>query len=85
MLYSGGSHEGIDAKRVPTHEAQTLGVQGQGAAICFLFLALVTATLYLSTHSHPVSPNDGQEIAGFLFFANLTMLCNGLANVLMTV
>ncbi|DBB15923.1 TPA: hypothetical protein ACH3X3_003297 [Trebouxia sp. C0006] len=50
-----------------------------------VFMALVTATLFLRTHIHPVSPNDGQEIAGFLFFATLTMLFNGLANLSMTV
>ena len=50
-----------------------------------VFMALVTATLFLRTHIHPVSPNDGQEIAGFLFFATLTMLFKGLANLSMPV
>ncbi|DBB02982.1 TPA: hypothetical protein ACH3X1_013571 [Trebouxia sp. C0004] len=50
-----------------------------------VFMALVTATLFLRTHIHPISPNDGQEVAGFLFFATLTMLFNGLANLSMTV
>ena len=41
-------------------------------------MALVTATLFLRTHIHPISPYDGQEVAGFLFVATLTMLFNGL-------
>ena len=48
-------------------------------------MALVAATLFLRTHIHPISPNDGQEIAGFLFFATLVMLFNGIANLSMTV
>lgn len=48
-------------------------------------IALVAATLYLRTHIHPVSPNDGQEIAGFLFFSTLVMLFNGIAELSLTV
>lgn len=48
-------------------------------------IALVAATLYLRTHIHPISPNDGQEIAGFLFFSTLVMLFNGIAELSMTV
>lgn len=43
--------------------------------------ALVAATLFLRTHIHPVSPTDGQEIAGYLFFATLVMLFNGIAEL----
>ena len=48
-------------------------------------IALVAATLFLRTHIHPISPNDGQEIAGFLFFATLMMLFNGIAFLSITV
>ena len=48
-------------------------------------MALVAATLYLRTHIHPISPNDGQEIAGYLFFSTLVMLFNGIAELSMTV
>ena len=48
-------------------------------------MALVAATLFLRTHIHPVSPNDGQEIAGFCFFATLVMLFNGIAELSMSV
>ena len=47
--------------------------------------ALVAATLFLRTHIHPISPNDGQEIAGYCFFATLVMLFNGIAELSMTV
>ena len=50
-----------------------------------IFMGLIAATLYLRTHIHPISPNDGQEIAGFLFFSTLNMLFNGIANLSMTV
>ena len=50
-----------------------------------IFIGLVAATLFLRTHIHPVSPTDGQEIGGFLFFATLNMLFNGIANLSMTV
>lgn len=43
--------------------------------------ALVAATLFLRTHIHPVSPQDGQEIAGYCFFATLVMLFNGIAEL----
>ena len=32
--------------------------------------ALISATLYLRTHIHPVSPQDGNEILGYLFFTS---------------
>ncbi|DBA99141.1 TPA: hypothetical protein ACH3X3_011764 [Trebouxia sp. C0006] len=48
-------------------------------------LGLIAATLFLRTHIHPISPNDGQEIAGFLFFSTLVMLFNGIADLSMTV
>ena len=47
--------------------------------------SLVAATLFLRTHIHPISPNDGQEIAGYCFFATLVMLFNGIAELSMTV
>ena len=47
--------------------------------------SLVAATLFLRTHIHPVSPNDGQEIAGYCFFATLVMLFNGIAELSMSV
>lgn len=50
-----------------------------------VIVALVAATLFLRTHIHPVSPNDGQEIAGFCFFATLVMLFNGIAELSMSV
>ncbi|KAL3150185.1 hypothetical protein ABBQ32_000044 [Trebouxia sp. C0010 RCD-2024] len=49
-----------------------------------VIVALVAATLFLRTHIHPVSPNDGQEIAGFCFFATLVMLFNGIAELSMS-
>ena len=48
-------------------------------------MGLITATLFLRTHIHPISPNDGQEIAGFLYFSTLVMLFNGIAELTMTV
>ena len=48
-------------------------------------LGLIAATLFLRTHIHPISPNDGQEIEGFLFFSTLVMLFNGIADLSMTV
>ena len=48
-------------------------------------MGLMTATLYLRTHIHPISPKDGQEIGGFLYFATLIMLFNGIAELTMTV
>lgn len=50
-----------------------------------VIVALVAATLFLRTHIHPISPNDGQEIAGFCFFATLVMLFNGIAELSMSV
>ena len=47
--------------------------------------ALVAATLFLRTHVHPISPNDGQEIAGFTFFGLLVILFNGIAEMSMAV
>lgn len=47
--------------------------------------SLVAATLFLRTHIHPISPNDGQEIAGYCFFATLVMLFNGIAELSMSV
>ena len=44
-------------------------------------MAIVAATLFLRTHIHPVSPTDGQEIAGYIFFATLVMLFNGIAEL----
>ncbi|DBA79271.1 TPA: hypothetical protein ACH3X2_007820 [Trebouxia sp. C0005] len=46
--------------------------------------SLVAATLFLRTHIHPISPNDGQEIAGYCFFATLVMLFNGIAELSMS-
>ena len=43
--------------------------------------SIVAATLFLRTHIHPVSPTDGQEIAGYIFFATLVMLFNGIAEL----
>lgn len=48
-------------------------------------LGLISATLFLRTHIHPISPNDGQEIAGFLYFSTLIMLFNGIAELTLTV
>ena len=48
-------------------------------------LGLCAATLFLRTHVHPVSPNDGQEIAGFTFFALLVIMVNGIAEMAMAV
>ena len=48
-------------------------------------MALVAATLYLRTHIHPIGPNDGQEIAGFLFYSTIQMLFNGIAFLSITV
>ena len=50
-----------------------------------VIVALVAATLFLRTHIHPISPNDGQEIAGYCFFATLVMLFNGIAELSMSV
>lgn len=48
-------------------------------------MALISATLFLRTHVHPISPNDGQEIAGFTFFGLLVILFNGIAEMSMAV
>lgn len=48
-------------------------------------LALCAATLFLRTHVHPISPNDGQEIAGFTFFGLLVIMVNGIAEMAMAV
>eukprot|EP00891_Asterochloris_glomerata_P009650 jgi/Astpho2/9650/Aster-03918 len=50
-----------------------------------VIMALISATLYLRTHIHPVSPQDGNEILGYLFFTMLIMLFNGIAEMSMTV
>jgi len=44
-------------------------------------LGICAATLFLRTHVHPVSPNDGQEIAGFTFFGLLVIMVNGIAEM----
>ena len=48
-------------------------------------MGLFAATLFLRTHVHPISPNDGQEIAGFTFFGLLVILFNGIAEMSMAV
>ena len=48
-------------------------------------MGLIAATLFLRTHIHPISPNDGQEIAGFTFFGLLVILFNGIAEMSMAV
>lgn len=48
-------------------------------------LGICAATLFLRTHVHPVSPNDGQEIAGFTFFGLLVIMVNGIAEMAMAV
>ncbi|DBA84895.1 TPA: transcription factor [Trebouxia sp. C0004] len=50
-----------------------------------LVLGICAATLFLRTHVHPVSPNDGQEIAGFTFFGLLVIMVNGIAEMAMAV
>lgn len=49
------------------------------------FMGFCAATLFLRTHVHPVTPNDGQEIAGFTFFGLLVILFNGIAEMSMAV
>ena len=63
-------------RTIVVYKAKTLQV---------VVVALVAATLFLRTHIHPISPNDGQEIAGFCFFATLVMLFNGIAELSMSV
>ncbi|KAL3141609.1 hypothetical protein ABBQ32_004850 [Trebouxia sp. C0010 RCD-2024] len=48
-------------------------------------LGLCAATLFLRTHVRPVSPQDGQEIAGFTFFGLLVIMVNGIAEMAMAV
>lgn len=48
-------------------------------------LGICAATLFLRTHVHHVSPNDGQEIAGFTFFGLLVIMVNGIAEMAMAV
>ena len=48
-------------------------------------LGICAATLFLRTHVHPISPNDGQEIAGFTFFGLLVIMVNGIAEMAMAV
>ena len=48
-------------------------------------MALIASTLFLRTHIHPINPDDGQEIGGFLYFSTLMMLFNGIAELTMTV
>ena len=62
-----------------------LGITCGWLLLQVVVMALVAATLFLRTHIHPVSPNDGQEIAGFCFFATLVMLFNGIAELSMSV
>ena len=50
-----------------------------------LILGTLAATLFLRTHVHPVSPNDGQEIAGFTFFGLLVIMVNGIPEMSMAV
>lgn len=50
-----------------------------------LVMGLIAATLFLRTHVHPISPNDGSEIAGFTFFGLLVILFNGIAEMSMAV
>lgn len=71
-------------RREVTLQKRTL-VVSRAKVIQVAVMALVAATLFLRTHIHPISPNDGQEIAGFLFFATLIMLFNGIAFLSITV
>lgn len=71
-------------RREVTLETRTLVVV-RAKVLQVAVMALVAATLYLRTHIHPISPNDGQEIAGFLFFSTLVMLFNGIAMLSITV
>lgn len=48
-------------------------------------LGICAATLFLRTHVRPVSPNDGQQIAGFTFFGLLVIMVNGIAEMAMAV
>ena len=48
-------------------------------------LGVCAATLFLRTHVRPVSPKDGQEIAGFTFFGLLVIMVNGIAEMAMAV
>lgn len=50
-----------------------------------LVMGIIAATLFLRTHVHPISPNDGSEIAGFTFFGLLVILFNGIAEMSMAV
>lgn len=54
-------------------------------AVQIAVLGICAATLFLRTHVHPVSPNDGQEIAGFTFFALLVIMVNGIPEMAMAV
>ncbi|KAK9826285.1 hypothetical protein WJX74_005739 [Apatococcus lobatus] len=44
-------------------------------------VAIITATLYLRTHIHDHTLQDGTLIQGFLFFSLLVMLFNGIAEM----
>ena len=48
-------------------------------------MSLFAAMLFLRTHVHPVSPNDGHEIAGFTLFGLLLIVFNGIAEMSMAV
>lgn len=63
-------------RTIVVYKAKTLQV---------VIVALVAATLFLRTHIHPISPQDGQNIAGFCFFGTLVMLFNGIAELSMSV
>ena len=48
-------------------------------------VAIIAATLYLRTHIHDHTIQDGQLIQGFLFFSLLVMLFNGIAEMTFSV
>ena len=44
-------------------------------------VAIIAATLFLRTHLHPNSINEGQLYSGFLFFTLLQMFFSGIAEM----
>ena len=49
------------------------------------FVAIVAATVYLRTHIHDHTLQDGTLLSGFLFYTILVMMFNGITELALTV
>ena len=48
-------------------------------------VAIIAATLYLRTHIHDHTLEDGTLLSGFLFYSVLVMMFNGITELALTV